>query len=151
MGKILSLTLLYEIGDIDRFQSVQRFSSYARLIKCGKESDGKKTGTSGHKIGNVHLKWAFSEAAVCFLEHNPPGQAFLQRLRKKHAKGKALSVLAAKLGRATYFILKQQTEDQYINDSTRIWNRFLIRRIGDTLDFFMTTQEGTGWKPWAHF
>jgi transposase len=109
VGKILGLTLLYEIGDIARFPSVQDFSSYARLIKCGKESDGKKTGTSGHKIGNVHLKWAFSEAAVCFLQLNQPGQNYLQRLRKNHSKGKALSVLAAKLGRATYFILKQQT------------------------------------------
>ena len=109
VGKILGLTLLYEIGDIDRFPSVQDFSSYARLIKCGKESSGKLLGTSGAKIGNVHLKWAFSEAAVCFLEHNPPGQNYLQRLRRKHSKGKALSVLAAKLGRATYFILKQQT------------------------------------------
>jgi transposase len=109
VGKILGLTLLYEIGDITRFPSVQTFSSYARLIKCGKESDGKKTGTSGAKIGNVHLKWAFSEAAVCFLQHNPPGQNYLQRLRRKHSKGKALSVLAAKLGRATYFVLKQQT------------------------------------------
>ena len=109
VGKILGLTLLYEIGDVARFPSVQTFSSYARLIKCGKESDGKKTGTSGAKIGNVHLKWAFSEAAVCFLEHNPAGQNYLQRLRRKHSKGKSLSVLAAKLGRATYFILKQQT------------------------------------------
>ena len=88
---------------------IETFSSYARLIQCGKESDGKKTGTSGAKIGNVHLKWAFSEAAVCFLQHNPPGRNYLQRLRRKHSKGKALSVLAAKLGRATYFVLKQQT------------------------------------------
>ena len=108
VGKILGLTLLYEIGDITRFPSVQDFSSYARLIKCSKESDGKKSGTSGGKIGNAHLKWAFSEAAVCFLQHNPAGQNYLQRLRRKHSKGKALSVLAAKLGRATYFILKQR-------------------------------------------
>jgi transposase len=109
VGKILGLTLLYEIRDITRFPSAQTFSSYARLIKCGKESDGKMTGTSGAKIGNVHLKWAFSEVAVCFLQHNLPGQNYLQHLRRKHSKGKALSVLAAKLGRATFFILKQQT------------------------------------------
>lgn len=109
VGKILGLTLLYEIHDIGRFASVQNFSSYARLIKCGKESSGKLLGTSGAKIGNVHLKWAFSEAAVCFLQHNPPGQKYLQRLQRKHSKGKALSILAAKLGRATYFVLKQQT------------------------------------------
>jgi transposase len=109
VGKILGLTLLYEIGDITRFPSAQDFSSYGRLIKCAKESDGKPLGVSGAKIGNAHIKWAFSEAAVCFLLRNPPGQAYLNRLRKKHPKGKALSVLAAKLGRATYFMLKHQT------------------------------------------
>jgi transposase len=109
VGKILGLTLLYEIGDITRFPSAQDFSSYGRLIKCAKESDGKPLGVSGAKIGNAHIKWAFSEAAVCFLLRNPPGHAYLNRLRKKHPKGKALSVLAAKLGRATYFMLKQQT------------------------------------------
>ena len=33
VGKILGLTLLYEIGDIARFPSAQDFSSYGRLIK----------------------------------------------------------------------------------------------------------------------
>jgi transposase len=109
VGKVLGLTLLYEIGDIGRFPSAQDFSSYGRLVKCAKESDGKALGFSGAKIGNAHIKWAFSEAAVCFLQHNPAGQRCIQRLRKKHSKGKSLSVLAAKLGRATYFMLKQRT------------------------------------------
>jgi transposase len=71
IGKVLSLVILYEIQDIHRFPTVQDFASYARLVKCAKESAGKRHGTSGHKIGNVHLKWAFSEAAVLFLRANP--------------------------------------------------------------------------------
>jgi transposase len=67
IGKILSLVLLYEIHQIDRFPRVQDFLSYCRLVKCSKESAGKRLGTSGAKIGNAHLKWAFSEAAVLFL------------------------------------------------------------------------------------
>jgi transposase len=42
IGKILSLVLLYEIHDIRRFPSVQDFASYARLVKCSKESGGKR-------------------------------------------------------------------------------------------------------------
>jgi len=49
IGKILSLVLLYEIHRIDRFPSVQAFASYARLVKCSKESGGKRLGTSGKK------------------------------------------------------------------------------------------------------
>ena len=47
IGKILSLVLLYEIHDIDRFPTVQDFVSYCRLVKCAKESAGKRLGTSG--------------------------------------------------------------------------------------------------------
>jgi transposase len=109
IGKILSLVLLYEIHQIDRFPQVQDFASYCRLVKCAKESAGKRSGTSGTKIGNAHLKWAFSEAAVLFLRDNPAGQKFLTRLEKKHSKGKALTILAHKLARAVYYMLKQKT------------------------------------------
>jgi transposase len=109
IGKILSLVLLYEIHDIHRFPRVQEFVSYCRLVKCAKESAGKRYGTSGTKIGNAYLKWAFSEAAVLFLRNNPAGQKLLTRLAKKHGKGKALTVLAHKLARAVYYMLKRGT------------------------------------------
>jgi transposase len=109
VGKILSLVLLYEIHDITRFPRVQDFVSYCRLVKCAKESAGKRYGTSGTKIGNAHLKWAFSEAAVLFLRNHPAGQKYLARLEKKHGKGKALTVLAHKLARAVYYMLRRDT------------------------------------------
>jgi transposase len=109
VGKILALVLLYEIHDIHRFPRVQDFVSYCRLVKCAKESAGKRYGTSGKKIGNAYLKWAFSEAAVLFLRNNPAGQKYLARLEKKHGKGKALTVLAHKLARAVYYMLKRDT------------------------------------------
>jgi transposase len=108
IGEILSLVLLYEIHDIDRFPRVQDFVSYCRLVKCSKESAGKRYGTSGAKIGNAYLKWAFSEAAVLFLRDNPAGQKYLARLEKKHGKGKALTVLAHKLARAVYYMLTRK-------------------------------------------
>jgi len=107
IGEILSLVLLYEIQDIQRFPRVQDFVSYCRLVKCAKESAGKRYGTSGTKIGNAYLKWAFSEAAVLFLRGNPAGQKYLARLEKKHSKGKALTVLAHKLARAVYDMLQR--------------------------------------------
>lgn len=108
VGRILTLVLLYEIDDIHRFPRVQEFLSYARLVKAQKSSAGKVLGHSGKKIGNAHLKWAFSEAAVLFLRGNPEGQHYVERLAKKHGKGKALSILAARLGRAVYVMLKRR-------------------------------------------
>jgi transposase len=105
IGEILALTLLYEIHDIKRFPRVQEFLSYSRLVKGMHESAGKIKKSAGGKMGNVHLKWAFSEAAALFLRANAAGQKYFARLEKKHGKGKALSVLAAKLGRAVYYML----------------------------------------------
>jgi transposase len=118
VGKILALTILYEIHDIGRFPRVQKFSSYCRLVKCSRESAGKHYGTGGSRIGNAHLKWAFSEAAVGFLRKNPPGQKLLARLRRKHGKGKSLSILAHKLGRAVYYMLSHHrtfVTQQFLN------------------------------------
>ena len=108
IGKILSLILLYEIHDINRFPRVQDFVSYCRLVKCTRESGGKKSGAKNSKIGNAHLKWAFSEAACLFLRGNEQAQLYHNRLVSKHGKGKALSILAHKIGRAVYFMLKRE-------------------------------------------
>jgi transposase len=108
VGRIIALIILYEIENIRRFASVQDFASYSRLVKCAKESNGKKCGSSGSKIGNAHLKWAFSEAAVLFLKGNDPAKKYLDRLTRNHGKSKALSILAHKLGRAVYFMLKNR-------------------------------------------
>jgi len=109
IGKVLALTILYEIHDVTRFDRVQEFASYARLVKCVHHSAGKKLGTGGAKMGNVHLKWAFSEAAVLFLRHAAGGQQLLAGIEKKHGKGKALSILAHKIGRAVFDMLSRGT------------------------------------------
>jgi transposase len=86
---------------------VQHFASYARLIKPKKTSAGKTTGGGGGKIGNQHLKWAFSEASVLFLRSDA-GKLYYQQLQKKHSKAKCLSIIAHKLGRSVYFMLLRQ-------------------------------------------
>jgi|TARA_B100000959_G_scaffold242632_1_gene265395 transposase len=105
IGRILAMVILYEIEDIGRFPTLGQFVSYSRLVKCSRESAGKKSGYSGKKIGNAYLKWAFSEAAVLFLRGNPPAQNAIARVASKHGKGKALSILAHRLGRAVYVML----------------------------------------------
>ena len=108
VGRILGMVMLYEIEDIGRFPRVQDFVSYCRLVKPEKQSNGKSYGHSGKKIGNAHLRWAFGEAVVLMLKGNKPLQAQLQRLASRHGKGKALAILSHRLGRAVYFMLKNQ-------------------------------------------
>jgi len=64
IGTSLSLVLLSAIHDIARFPRVQDCASSCRLVQCAKASAGKRFGTSGTQIGNAHLTWALSAAAV---------------------------------------------------------------------------------------
>jgi hypothetical protein len=109
IGNVLSLVLRYARHQIEPLPRVQDCASSGRLVKGAKESGGKRWGTSGHKIGNAHLTWAFSAAATLFLRGNAPGQKSLARLAQQHAKGKALRRLAHKLARAVYVMLKRNT------------------------------------------
>ena len=108
IGKILSLVLLYEIHTIDRFPSIGDFLSYARLVTPKQTSDGKVTGHGGAKIGNVHLKWAFSEAVLWMLRYSEDAKAFLKRKEKRYGKCRAMTMLARKIARAVYQMLKHK-------------------------------------------
>ena len=108
IGKILSLVMLYEINDINRFPTVGDFISYCRLVKPDRESAGKKSPGRNSNVGNAHLKWAFSEAAVLFLRGNEPARKIHQRRVSKHGKAKALAILAQKIARSVYFMLKRK-------------------------------------------
>lgn len=104
----MALTILYEIGDIERFPRVSNFISYARLVKCTHESAGKRSMGKNNKVGNAHLKWAFSEAACLFLRENEPAKAWHGKLVSRSGKAKALSIIAQRLGRTAYMILKKR-------------------------------------------
>jgi transposase len=108
IGPILGLILLYEIDQIGRFPEVGNFLSYSRLVRCQHSSAGKVKGSGGKKIGNAHLKWAFSEAACLMKRCCPAVQAWMQRQETKRGKRKALSVLEAKIGRSVYHLWRKQ-------------------------------------------
>jgi transposase len=109
IGTILSLVLLYELHALARFPPVQEFVSYGRLVKCAKESAGKRLGPSGKNIGTAHLQGAFSEAAALFLRNHPAGQTYRARVENTHDQGKALTIRAHKLARAGYDMRKRHT------------------------------------------
>ena len=108
VGYILALSILYEVGDITRFKTVQDFSSYARLITPIKESDGKWAGRTNKKIGNHHLKHAINEAAMLFLRRNDIAVNYREKLERKHGKGKSYGIFTHKVGRAIYYMLKNK-------------------------------------------
>jgi transposase len=117
VGKVLALILLYEMHDVQRFASAGQFLSYARLVRCLHESAGKKLGAGGKKIGNAHLRWAFAEAACLFLRASERAKRWKQKQGAQRGEGKALAILAAKLGRAVYHMLRKHEAF----DEQRFW------------------------------
>jgi transposase len=111
IGESLGLTILYEIGDIARFPTVKDFLSYCRLVKGTVASAGKIKGLRGAKLGNPYLRWAFGEAAVIAKRDHYRLKPLAERLEAKWNgnKFKANTVLAIKLARAAYFMLKTKT------------------------------------------
>jgi transposase len=111
IGQILGLTILHEIGEINRFATVKDFLSYCRLVKGTVASAGKLKGLRGAKLGNPYLRWAFGEAAVIAKRDHRLIRPLAQRLEAQMGgnKFKANTVVAIKLARATYFMLKNKT------------------------------------------
>jgi hypothetical protein len=111
IGQNLGLTILYEIGDIARFPSVKDFLSYCRLVKGTVASAGKIKGLRGAKLGNPYLRWAFGEAAVIAKRDHYVIGPLSKRLEAQMQgnKFKSNTVVAIKLARAAYFILKNKT------------------------------------------
>jgi transposase len=117
IGKVLGLVLLYEMHDVSRFASAGQFLSYCRLVRCAHESAGKKLGSGGKKIGNAHLRWAFAEAVCLFLRASPRAKKWKDKQAAKRGEGKALGILAARLARAVYHLLRKQEAF----DEERFW------------------------------
>ena len=118
VGPILALVLLYEMHQVARFEQVGQFLSYARLVRPEHESAGKKLGWSGKKIGNAHLRWAFAEAACLFLRASERARQWKQKQEKKHGPAKVLGILAARLARSVYHMLRKQEAF----DEERFWH-----------------------------
>ncbi len=109
IGRVLAMTLLFEIDTIGRFPTVKDFLSYCRLVKGSVASAGKLKGLTGGKMGNAYLRWAFGEAAVIAKRNHPLLTPYAEKLTSKHGKFKGNAILANKLARAVYFMLQKGT------------------------------------------
>jgi len=108
IGKVLSLTMMYEVGDISRFKKVGNFASYCRLVKSTRLSAGKRKGSGNARNGNPYLSWAFSESAHFAVRYHPEAKKYFQRKRSKTNGIIAIRAVAHKLARAAYYVMKDQ-------------------------------------------
>ena len=101
---------MLEVGDINRFKKVGNFSSYCRCVTTDRLSNGKSKGKGNSKNGNKYLSWAYVEAANFTKRHCPYARVFYQRKYNKGGNVLAIKALSNKLARATYYIMRDQTQ-----------------------------------------
>ena len=106
LGIILALTIMLEVGDIERFPSVGNYSSYCRCVKSERFSNGKKKGIGNRKNGNKYLGWAYVELANFAIRHCPHANRFYQRKKAKTNRIVAIKALSNKLARASYYMMR---------------------------------------------
>ena len=108
IGDILGLTIMLEVGDINRFPTVSDYSSYCRCVKSERVSNKKKKGEGNRKNGNKYLAWAYVEAANFAKRHYQEAQSFYQSKKATKNGIVAIKALSNKLARASYYVMRDQ-------------------------------------------
>jgi transposase len=108
IGDILGLTIMLEVGDIQRFAKVGDYSSYCRCVESKRLSDGKKKGENNKKNGNKYLAWAYVEAAHFARRFCVKAQGFYQSKEAKKNRIVAIKALSNKISKASYYIMRDQ-------------------------------------------
>ena len=106
IGVILGLTIMLEVGDINRFRSVGNYSSYCRCVGSKKTSNGKKKGENNKRNGNKYLSWAYVEGANFAARYCSSAQRFYQRKMADKNGIVATKALSNKICRASYYMMR---------------------------------------------
>ncbi|MFQ3247958.1 MAG: transposase [Arenicella sp.] len=110
IGLILALTIMLETGEITRFQRVGQYASYCRCVSGARYSNGKRKSKTNTKNGNKYLAWAFVEAANFAIRYNETVKRYYQRKLSKTNVIVARKIVAHKLARACFYVLRDQVE-----------------------------------------
>jgi transposase len=110
IGKILTLTIMLEVGDIHRFPTVGDYSSYCRCVKSIRTSAGKIIGYGNRKNGNKYLSWAYIEAAQAARRFHETVRSFYEKKMAKTNRIVAIKALSHKLTRASYYVMRDQVD-----------------------------------------
>jgi len=113
IGELLAYLIVYEVGEIERFSSAERFASYCGLTPSVHQSAAKRYHGHIGKGGNHYLKWAFVEAAHVAKKRDPGLKATYARIARKSGKNKANVAVARKLAVSVFYMLTRDMPYRY--------------------------------------
>lgn len=110
VGPVLSVTIVAEIGEIDRFDNKKQVVSYAGLDPRVRQSGEKETTDAITKEGPPVLRWALGQATLNVVKYDSYLGNFHTRMKDRKHNQKALVATARKLLVSMYAMLTKQEE-----------------------------------------
>jgi len=110
IGQILGLTIMLEVGHIDRFPTVGDYSSYCRCVRSIRTSNGKITGYGNRKSGNKYLSWAYVEAANYARRFHEVVRSYYEKKLARTNRIVAIKAVSHKLARASYYVMRDNVD-----------------------------------------
>jgi len=107
LGVYTALLAVAEIGDVTRFPTYKKLSSYVGLIPSTSSSGGVTRHGKITKRGNKLLRWALIQAAWRVIRYDEKLRGYYARIAKKRGKNAAIVATARKLLKRIYFILQE--------------------------------------------
>ena len=110
IGPCLSVPIVAEVGEIDRFDNKKQVVSYAGLDPRVRQSGEKDRTGAISKEGPPVLRWALGQGALNVVKYDPYLGNFYGRLKDRKNNQKALAATARKLLVAVYAMLTKKEE-----------------------------------------
>lgn len=108
IGDFLSVLIRYEVGDVRRFRSAQKFSAYTGLIPSTYASGGKVHHGRITRQGNKYLRWAFIEAVTPAVKVSPELRSYYERIKRRKGSKDARVATARKLAEIAWHVWSEE-------------------------------------------
>jgi len=107
VGLITALTVLAELGDLERFRSRSAVANYAGLVPVVRDSNDKRYRGSITKQGSTHLRHVLMEAAWVAVGRSAKYAQVYERVAGRKHKMIAIVAVARKMLEDAFIMLKQ--------------------------------------------
>jgi transposase len=107
-GVITAMTVLAALGEIERFETRKKLSSYSGLTPGVEQSGTKKRGKGITKEGRRELRWALVEAAQQAVKSDPLLKMRFEALQKRMHRNQAIVAIAHHLLELVWYVLTRR-------------------------------------------
>jgi transposase len=111
VGELTAVTILAELGDVNRFSSSREAVRYAGLDITVHQSDQRRSPGHLSRQGPPALRWALFEAAQSAARQGSPDRDYFGQTAQRLGANRACLSVARKLLKRSYHTLRELGEE----------------------------------------